>query len=303
MAFSTRRTFLQTGIAAIASFFLPRVLLARGNPRSFWFLHTPTGQSWVVDDPVSWSLENATQPILERARERLVTLDAADPQRVIRLVVRRCKLNLLGLRPERVVVHHWGPQGKGDLRPFFKKHGLARNAVRVTLIDRKREITTLQPGDDFLYGERLPKEFPLDLYSQKWQRRGQEEPDDWTAAPASWSSFVWEGIEPGLVPLAVLMVAWRKENPPLCLNCDTPLVLFRFGRVQCGMLNLRHSFHRMCLECRRLFEDSSPPDLAKWLVAHLDKPLLPGFQQVWGKVVKWQPPSDHMLSGGDTKTP
>jgi hypothetical protein len=30
---------------------------------------------------VAWSLENAGQPALERARERLLTLIAADPQR------------------------------------------------------------------------------------------------------------------------------------------------------------------------------------------------------------------------------
>jgi hypothetical protein len=79
-----------------------------------------------VADPVAWSLENAGQPILGRARERLVTLDAADPERVIRLVVRRCRLNLIELDPGRVVVHHWGQQGQADWHPFFKHQGLAR---------------------------------------------------------------------------------------------------------------------------------------------------------------------------------
>lgn len=111
MSFPTRRTFLQTALAAAASLFLPRALLAGRNRRSFWFLHTATGEAWAVTDPVAWCLENAREPILERARERLVTLDAADPQRVIRLVVRRCRLNLLELRPGQVAVHHWGQQG------------------------------------------------------------------------------------------------------------------------------------------------------------------------------------------------
>jgi hypothetical protein len=71
----TRRTFVQTALAA-TSLCLPRFLRARAQPRSFWLLHTATGQSWAVDDPVVWSLEKARQPILERARERLVTLDA-----------------------------------------------------------------------------------------------------------------------------------------------------------------------------------------------------------------------------------
>jgi hypothetical protein len=104
MSFPTRRTFLQTAVGAIASFLLPRSLRAEGRP-GFWFLHTETGASWPVDDPVAWSLEKARQPILERARERLVMLNASDPQRVIRLVVRRCRLNLIELHPGRVVVH------------------------------------------------------------------------------------------------------------------------------------------------------------------------------------------------------
>ena len=53
MSFPTRRTFLQTAVAAAASLLLPRILLSKRNPRSFWFLHTPTGESWSVDDPVT----------------------------------------------------------------------------------------------------------------------------------------------------------------------------------------------------------------------------------------------------------
>jgi hypothetical protein len=43
----------------------------------------------------------------------------------IRLITRRRKLNLLELRPGRVMVQHWGQQGQADLRPFFKQHRLA----------------------------------------------------------------------------------------------------------------------------------------------------------------------------------
>ena len=163
----SRRTFLQTALGAAAALFLPRILLAQRNPCSFWFLHTNTGDCWAVVDPVTWALEHAWQPILEPARERLMTLDAADPQRVIRLVVRRCKLGLLELRPGRVVVHHWGQQGQGDLRPFFKQHGLATKSVKVALLDRKRETTTVQAGDDVLFGERLPLFWPWKVYWRK----------------------------------------------------------------------------------------------------------------------------------------
>jgi hypothetical protein len=245
----TRRTFLQTALAAAASLLLPRTVRAGGTSGSFWFLHAPTGESWAVEDPVAWSLENAGQPVLERARERLVTLTAADRELIVRLVVRRCRLNLIELQPARVVIHHWGQQGQADLRPFFKKHSLAKQGVEVFLIDRKREVVAARPGDDFLYGGRLPQDFPVDLYRRKWQRRGREEPDDGTVAPGSWSSFLWEGVEPGLVAWRVLKGAWRKEDSPPCPNCDGPTTLTGWGRVQCGMFHWRHVLRHACLGC------------------------------------------------------
>jgi hypothetical protein len=290
MSFPSRRSFLKTAGAAVASFFLPRGLRAGENSRSFWFLHTPTGESWAVADPVSWCLGNAQQPILERARERLVTLDTADPERVIRLVVRRCKLNLLELRPGRVVVHHWGQQGRADLRPFFKQHGLARKGVRVAPIDRKREVDTLQHGDDFLFGERLRRDWPWKVYWSKWQRRGVEEPDDWTAAPCTWAGFGWEGIEPNRIPWAALKSAWRRTAPLLCLNCDQPTLLTNFGFPWSGMFNRYPRFLSVCGRCRRLFEDNSVTDVAKWMVTNLDAEVWPDFDMVWDRARPWEPP-------------
>ena len=78
MSTPTRRTFFKTVLAAAASLFLPRVLLARGNSRSFWFLHTPTGDSWPVADPVTWALANSQQPILARGSAGLRKLTPAD---------------------------------------------------------------------------------------------------------------------------------------------------------------------------------------------------------------------------------
>jgi hypothetical protein len=101
----SRRTFLKSVSATLAWLTLPRLLTSWNNARSFWFLHTETGQSWAVDDPVVWCLENARQPILERTRDRLVTLDASDPQRIIRLVTRRYRLNLIKVQGSLVVRH------------------------------------------------------------------------------------------------------------------------------------------------------------------------------------------------------
>jgi hypothetical protein len=290
MSILTRRTFLQTVLAAAASLCLPRFLLARRNPRSFWFLHTATGEVWAVDDPVRWSLTNAQQPVLERARDRLVTLDAADPQRVIRLIVRRCSLNLLELRPGRVVVHFWGTQGQGDLRPFFKQHRMTTKGVKVALLDRKREVSTTRHGDDFLFGERLAPFWPWKAYWKKWQRRAVEEPDDWTAAPHTWAGFAWEGIEPHGIPWAALKSAWRRTTAPACLNCDRATILTNFGFPWCGMFNRRPLFVHACGRCRRMFEDKTVRDVPRWMVANLDATVWPAYDMVWGKRVPWKPP-------------
>jgi hypothetical protein len=255
-------------------------------------LHATTGESWQVDDPVAWALENARQPILERARERLVTLDASDPQRIIRVVVRRCKLNLLELHPGRVVVHYWGEQGQADLHPFFKHHGLARNDVRVTLIDRKRETSTHKHGDDFLYGERLTEGFPLEVYLKKWRQRAIEEPDDWTAAPHTWSGFAWEGVEENRIPWAALKAVWRRTTPMVCQNCDEPTLLVNFGLPQCGMFNREARFIHACRQCSRRFQDYSIDrfDVQTWMVSNLDAEVLPDSMMWMGKPVKWKPP-------------
>jgi hypothetical protein len=292
MSLPSRRTFLKTALAAAASLFLPRFVLARAKPTSFWFLHATTGDSWPVEDPVAWALANARQPILERASAGLLKLTPADDQRIIRLVVRRCKLNLLEIGPGRVVVHYWGQQGQADLHPFFKRHGLARNDVRVTLIDRKRETTTAQTGDDLLYGERPAEEFPLRVYLKKWRRRAIEEPDDWTAAPHTWSGFAWEGVEPNRIPWAALKCAWRLTAPMICPNCDEPTILTNFGLPQCGMFNREARFIHACGQCHRWFQDYSIDrfDVMTWMVSHLDAEVLPDSIMWMGKPVKWQPP-------------
>ncbi len=293
MPFPSRRTFLQTAVAAVASFFLPRGLRAEGRAR-FWFLHTETGDSWSVTDPVTWALANAQQPILERASAGLRKLTPADGQRIIRLVTRRCGLNLIEIRPGWVIVHHWSQQGQGDLRPFFKQHGLARNGVRVTLIDRKREAATVQSGDDFLYGERLAPFWRWKVYWRKRQRRAVEEPDDWTAAPHTWSGFAWKDIEPNRIPWAALKSAWRRTTTPLCLNCDQPTILTNFGFPWSGMFNRRPFFIHACGRCRRLFEDRSVTEVSRWMVANLDAEVWPDYDMVWDRTRPWEPPRSEL---------
>jgi len=279
-----RRHFLQTTAAAIAALILPRRLFAR-TPDHFFFIHADSCNSWPVADPAAWCLANAHQPILERTVEGLRKLTPTDGDRIIRLVVRRCRLNLIELHPDQVTVHHWG-QHCADLRRFFKAHRLATNEIEVVLRDRKREVATTQTGDSFLYGVLLAPGFLLNLFQQKWARRYEQEADDWSAAPGTSSGFAWVGIEDNLIPWAALKSAWRRTAPGSCLNCDTPTILVNFGLRKVSMFNRSPDFVRACGACRRSFVDDSIKDVAEWMTANLDVEVRPGYEMIWGRRVK-----------------
>ena len=175
------------------------------------------------------------------------------------------------------------------MRTFFKPHGLARKSVQVALTDRKRELTTLQTGADFLFGERLAESFPVGVYLEKWRRRATEEPDDWTPAPCSGSNDYWEGVEQGLLPCKVLKSAWRHEDAPPCPNCDRPTLLTAFGHFACGFYKRAPAVVRVWPLCGSRFEDRSPWGGPEWVLANLDGPL-PGADLLLGRPVKWTLP-------------
>lgn len=285
----SRREFLQAGAIVAGSFILPKNLRASGNNPSFFFIHADSCNSWPVTDPVAWCLQNAREPVLERASEGLGKLTPDDGDRIIRLVVRRCRLNLIELHPGRVVVHHWGQQGRVDLRPWFKMHGLARPDIKVVVRDRKREVAVVLTGDDFLYGDRIATDWPLALFQNKWVRRFEQEADDWTAAPRTWSGFAWDGVEEGRIPWTALKSAWRRSAGLLCLNCSGETFLANFGLRQVGIFNRSPHFLSVCSKCRRSFRDESVRDVAGWMALNLDAEVLPGFEMVWGRRVKVEP--------------
>jgi hypothetical protein len=119
-----------------------------------------------------------------------------------------------------------------------------------------------------------------------------EEPDDWTAAPHTWSGFAWEGIGPNRIPWAALKSAWRRTTPLICLNCDQPTLLVNFGYPWSGMSNRRPLFIHACERCRRLFEDRSIKDVPGWMVANLDTEFLPDYEMVWDRTKAWEPPGE-----------
>lgn len=279
----SRRTFLQTTAALAGSLILPRSLFVRTPDRSFWFIHADSCTSWPVADPVRWSLDHAHEPVLERATEGLRKLPPDDGDRIIRLVVRRCRLNLLELHPDQVVVHHWASH-RADLRLFFKQHRLARQDVEVVLRERKGEVVTTQTGDDFLFGDRLAADFPLDLYLSKWQGRLVNQPDDWTPAPGTRSGFAWGEVEDN-IPWIALKAAWRRTTPMPCLNCDQPTILMNFGAPWNGLFNRTPRFLHVCGPCQRSFRDESVKDVNGWMAANLDAEARPDAEMVWDRRV------------------
>lgn len=282
---TTRRHFLQAATAVSASWLLPRSLFAGSAVRLFHFIQIDSQTSWPVADPVAWALENQGLPILERAADGLAKLTPSDDQRVIRLVVRRCGLNLLELRPDKVVVHHWGQQ-QADLRPIFRENRLGRPEIVVSMRDRKKETVSTKTGDDFLFGSKLSNDFPLHLFVSKWGSRFTHASDDWQAAPGTWSGFAWDDTEDNRIPWAALKSAWRRATPMTCQNCDTPAVLVNFGHPWTGMLNRTPQFLHACSTCCRSFADDTVKDVAAWMAANLDPDVRPGHEMIWKKRVR-----------------
>jgi hypothetical protein len=279
----SRRGFLQYAGATLASFILPKSLWAKGNEKASWFVHAVTGASWEVTDPAQWSLANAGLPVLDRASEGLRHLTPNDGDRIIRLVTRRCGLNLIEISPFHIGISYWGQNGLADVRPFFKKHQLARNNVVVVLKDRKKEIVARRTGNEFLFGEEIFTGWPLKLFLAQWRRRFEQQPDDWKAAPGTWSGYTWAGLESNQIPWAALKCVWRRGDATPCQNCDEPTMLVNFGDPWTGMLRRSPTFIHVCCACRRAFLDDSIRDVGAWMDLHLDEEVRPDFIMIWQK--------------------
>ncbi len=277
---TNRREFLQTTAAIAGSLILPETVLATSAP-SFHFIHADSCKHWPVADPVQWSLEHTHDPILARAAEGLGKLTVGDGDRIVRLVVRRCSLNLLEVQPGRVVVDHWG-SNRADLKPFFKSHGLARPEIEVVLRDRKKETVSTLTGDSFLYGVLLASDFDLELFQSKWERRFVQESDDWQAAQGASSGFAWDGIPDGSIPWAAMKSAWRRVTPVNCLNCSGETLLMNFGLRQMALFNRAGFVEHVCGTCSRLFRDEAV-DVKAWMAANLDAEVWPSDELIWGR--------------------
>ncbi len=287
---TNRRKFLQTTAAIAGALLLPQGIFAKTPDQRFFFIHTDTLNHWPVADPVQWSLQNTHEPILARAAEGLSKLSASDGDRIIRLIVRRCSLNLLEVQPGKVVVDHWG-SNRADLKAFFKSHGLARPEIEIVLRDRKKETVTTLTGDSFLYGVPLASDFDLELFLSKWVRRFEKDADDLEAAPGTSSGFAWDGIPDGSIPWEAMKSGWRRGGGMVCQNCSGETILTNFGLRQVGTFNRSPNFVRVCVPCRRSFvddsiKDDSIKDVRAWIVANIDAEVWPTHEMVWGKRLK-----------------
>lgn len=280
----TRRTFLSF-ISAAAWPILHRETWANSPSPTFHFIQTTTLNSWSIPNPAQWCLDHKHDPILERAFDGLCSLSMNDSDRIIRLVVRRCGLNLIQVQPNQVTVQHWSLQ-LADLRSFFKEHLLTSPDVQVMLIDRKKEIATNKTGDDFLYGQPIDKDFPIELFVSKWNNRFQQELDDHLAAPMTSSGLAWDGLELGQIPWCALKSAWQRSQPNSCLNCSGETILVNFGFRQVGVFNRSPNFTSVCPHCRRSFVDDSIKDVLGWMAANVKIDFCPVGEVVWGKRVE-----------------
>jgi hypothetical protein len=261
----TRRDFIRASAGIFGAVFVP---LTTRHSDSHFVLKKASGVAWCVDDPVSWSLENARIPILNRARQQLLTLSSSESDRIRRLITRRCGLNLIHIQSPRVEVQYWNQLGLADLRPFFKSQGLTKDNIEVVVIDRKRELSEIRNGSDYLYGAPISEGISFESYWKKWRRRHSEESDDWTAAPLSPSRFGWRNVEPNFIPWAALKSMWRQPLPLECSNCDRPTIITKIDSTRIGMsYSPRRSLTHACVECRRLHE--LPID-KNWILANLE---------------------------------
>lgn len=281
---NNRRYFLQSSAIGAGAFLFPGIAVADSQAKRFHFIQTTTLNSCPIANPAQWCLDHKHDPILERAYDGLCSMSINDSDRIIRLSVRRCGLNLIEVNPKQVLVHHWSQQ-IADLRPFFQANQLTSPDVQVMLLDRKKEIATNKTGDDFLYGQPIDKDFPIELFLSKWTNRFQLEHDDYLAAPMTNSGLAWDGLELGQIPWAALKSAWQRSQSASCLNCSGETILVNFGYRQVGVFNRSPNFVSVCPNCRRSFVDESIKEVAGWITANLETDFCPAGEVVWGKRV------------------
>jgi len=267
---------------------------------SKWLFDDQTGDFWPTEDLYRWIDDHAHGERFERAWQGLDEAD--DPDRRLRLVLRRCSFQTVEIElppagapaaelsggdaptaaevsPARAIitVQHWSTQ-HGDVRPLFKALGLPRPGNVVRRINRKKGTVSTVDATEYLYG--LPPAAGLDLavLEAKWSRRPAGGPPDWSVA----TTRVWRDSWPQRLaygtPWAALEHAWSRVTPLECPNCDEPTILTGYGWQWAGMFRHVGVREYTCLTCRKRF-DEPEADMKAWIAATIApkfRPRLPG---------------------------
>lgn len=285
----SRRDFLRSSIGACAPD-LYRVKLK--CPADHSILDPVTGHFWQVKDPVEWSFQNVDKAVLARARNGLRSLLPTDSDRIQRLLVRRCGINLIRINTRSIEVQYWGNLGLADLRPFVKHRRLGSRHIKVVLIDRKREQVRIRKGADFLYGSPIQDPSVVPVYIRMWDQRHRIESGDWGCAPCSNTAFGWRDAKSNGMPWMVLKGLWRQTTPEKCPNCDLRMICSKIDSKRCGIsFRPRRAVTFMCSSCCRVHD--FPID-DTWFIGNLDMNLWPEDErlQVDWKLPFFAPPSN-----------
>jgi len=79
-------------------------------------------------------------------------------------------------------------------------------------VARRKETSTYKTGKDFHYGDPIALDYPIALFTSKWNNRFVNEADDRQAALSTNSGFAWNGLEDGQIPWVALKSAWQRSQ-------------------------------------------------------------------------------------------
>jgi len=247
---------------------------------SYYFLHSSSGRSWPATNPNKWLLDHSRDDLLAAARERLLA-SPEDPDRCLRVVLRRCCLALIQIiEDDKIVVRYWRDPIP-DVKAWAKRSGFNRPGIQVAFTNVKNNKVVVHEDAEglLLFGVRVGPRFPWSQYTAKYEMRGIEQQDDQDVAPTAFTNFGWEGVPHGRLTWRVLKSIWRAERIG-CPNCDRPLVLTSFGWHD-GPLSFRSArVFRHCPRCRRRFEVAEPEPL-RWVASVLPQGLRPSHLEQW----------------------
>ena len=299
MPTTTRRTFLQTAVAAVASFLLPRGLRAEGRAR-FWFLHTETGDSWPVTDPVTWA-GKCTAADLGASLGGLAEIDACG-----RPAHHQACHPAMPVEPDRD--SPWarrraflGPAGTGRFASLFQgtQPGQERRPCH---LDRPQTRNQHSPARRCLpLWRATDRGIPARSVPGKVATAGHRGAGRLASCPVQWVELLLGGGRAAPDSLAGFEVGLAARERPALPELRPAHPPDRLRLLRLWLLQARAKGRAVCPLCSSRFEDDSPWDGPEWMRANLDEPLLPSADLMFGHPVTWTLPSTRRRAGPSTE--